>query len=135
MQLVVDSNIVFAALIKDSVTRRLFLHLNAEFFIIQTNYQELEKYKKELLVKSGMNEASFNLLLEQLMRRCVLVENDALFEHWDDAKKLILEVDVGDVPFVAAALVTGADIWSDDEHFTKQKKIKIWKTADLMEML
>ena len=36
----------------------------------------------------------------------------------------MLHIDPGDVVFIAAALAAGADIWSDDPHFTKQKKIK-----------
>ncbi len=28
-----------------------------------------------------------------------------------------------------------ADIWSDDAHFGRQKKVKVWKTADLAKLL
>ena len=44
-------------------------------------------------------------------------------------------IDPDDVPFIAAALATGADIWSDDPHFAKQKKIRIWKTMGLAKLL
>ena len=135
MQLVVNSNVLFAALIKDSITRKLFLHINAKLFVLQANYQEMEKYKQELLVKSKMNEVTFNLLLEQLTKRCIFVDKEAILKHWDEAKDVIFEIDAGDVPFVAAALATGSDIWSDDEHFEKQKKIKVWKTADLAKLI
>ena len=45
-------------------------------------------------------------------------------------------IDIEDVPFIALALSIGNDgIWSDDNHFQKQKKIKIWKTEEVIKML
>jgi len=42
------------------------------------------------------------------------------------------KIDPDDTPFIAAALATNSDIWSDDKHFQKQNKIKVWKTEDLI---
>ena len=135
MQLVLDSNRLFAALIRDSVSRKILLHFNADFFIITLNYEELQKYKTELFGKSGMDAISFNLMLNQLLQKCIYVEDRELFKHWDEAKEIMLKIDPEDVAFTAAALATGADIWSDDEHFQKQNKINIWKTKDLVKFV
>ncbi len=135
MRLVVDSNILFAALIKDACVRKIFLHLNFDYFIIPMNHQEIAKYKKELLRKAGVNESSFDIILDQLTRRCVLVEDKVVISKWSEAKGIMWKIDPKDTPFVAAALALGADIWSDDAHFGKQKKVKVWKTADLVKLL
>ncbi len=135
MRLVVDSNILFAALIKDSATRRIFYHLNAELFIISFSSAEIKKYKNELLEKSHTSEIVFDLILEQLTKKCIFVDDEIIKKYFDTAKEILWHIDPKDTPFIAAALATGADIWSDDEHFTKQKKIKVWKTADLVKLL
>ena len=41
-------------------------------------------------------------------------------------------IDKNDTPFIAAALAANLPIWSDDKHFEKQNKIKIFKTKDLV---
>ncbi|MBI4141956.1 hypothetical protein HY484_03470 [Candidatus Woesearchaeota archaeon] len=41
-------------------------------------------------------------------------------------------IDLNDAPFIAAALATQADIWSDDLHFQRQKRVRVWKTKDLL---
>ena len=135
MQIVVDSNILFAALIRDSMARKVLLHLNSDFLIISVNLEEIAKYKRELLEKSNMNEISFDLLLEQLTKKCIRIKDESVKENWEEAKKIMWDTDPKDTPFIAAALTTGADIWSDDKHFTEQTRIKIWKTADLAKLL
>jgi len=44
-------------------------------------------------------------------------------------------IDPDDTPFIAVALATGSDIWSDDSHFQKQKRIRIRTTIELSQML
>ena len=53
----------------------------------------------------------------------------------DTASKIMDSIDPDDTPFIAAALATGADIWSDDKHFEQQNEIKVWKTKDLIQFL
>mgnify|MGYP001612638762 CR=1 FL=1 len=135
MRLVVDSSILFAALIKDSDTRKIFSHRNFECYIIPINYGEIAKYKKELMKKAKLNEASFDILLDQLARTCIFVEDKVVFSKWREAKAIMWKIDPKDTPFIAAALALGADVWSDDGHFARQKKVKVWKTADLVKIL
>ncbi len=51
------------------------------------------------------------------------------------AKSIMMNIDNDDVPFIAAALVIHANIWSDDKHFLQQNEIKVWTTKDLMKMM
>ena len=134
MQLVVDSNILFAALIRDSLTRRLFTDLDAGFFMISYNYEELNEHKQELLKKSGLNSVGFELILEQISKKCILIDDRQLLICWKEATEIMDMIDPDDTPFIAAALAADADIWSDDLHFRKQSKIKIWKTEDLAKL-
>jgi predicted nucleic acid-binding protein len=132
MRLIVDTNIIFAALIRDSVTRRIFSHLNdAEFFILSFNFQEIDKYKKEILEKAKISEPTFMVLFEQLTKKCIIIEDEAIRLYWNEAKEIMWKIDPNDTPFIAAALSIRSDIWSDDTHFLRQKRIRVWKTKDL----
>ncbi len=135
MKLVVDSNVLFAAFIRDSTSRKIVSHLEAEFFIISTNYDELEEHKKELRKKAKMDALNFEILIEKIVKKCIFIEDKKLVGNWQEAIGIMDKIDPNDTAFIAAALATGADIWSDDPHFAKQKKIKIWKTSDLAKLV
>jgi len=43
------------------------------------------------------------------------------------------KIDPDDTIFVALGLsIKNNGIWSDDKHFEKQDRIKVWKTKDLL---
>jgi len=51
-----------------------------------------------------------------------------------EAKKIMWDIDPKDTPFIVAALAIGADILSNNKHFKKQNKIKIWDTEEVYKM-
>lgn len=45
-------------------------------------------------------------------------------------------IDPSDTPFIALALSIESDgIWSDDDHFQMQDRVRIWKTKELVRFL
>lgn len=71
-------------------------------------------------------------LIKDSVSRSVIMSGKIELISLDFGKK---EVDPDDTPFIAAALACNVDIWSDDEHFQKQKRIKTWKTKDIIKYL
>ncbi len=135
MRLIVDSNVLFSALIKDSITRRILMHIDAELITIAFSEQEMANHQKMLLQKSSLNKIEFGLLLEKLKSKLVFIDDLIVAARFEEAYEITKKIDPQDSPFVAAALATGSDIWSDDTHFDKQHKVKIWKTKDLVKFL
>lgn len=135
MKIVVDTNRVVAALIKDSLSRFILTHGEAEFITIWFGREELKKHKKEILEKSGISEADLELILDQLFQKMIILDDGIVAKYLPDAEKIIGKTDRADAPFIAAALATGAGIWSEDRHFFKQNKIRVWKTAELAKEL
>ncbi len=133
MRLVVDSNILFAALIRDSTVRHLFFHLKAELYLLQVNFEEVNAHKEELILKSKSGDETFRILFDALSSRCRILNDEMLFDKMDEAEKIMRSIDIDDSPFIAAALEIGADIWSDDAHFKKQDKITVYTTKELIE--
>ena len=135
MKLVVNSNRIIAALIKDSASRMIINHLNAELISIDFSDKEIEKYKPTILNKAQINEYEFQIILEKIKEKLVILEDKIILTKMEEAKGIMDKIDPDDTPFIAAALATESDIWSDDEHFQKQNKIKIWKTKDLVGLM
>jgi predicted nucleic acid-binding protein len=79
LKIVIDSNILFSALIKDSVTRRMILEYDGFFLFPSFIFEELEKHKGELLKKSGMKRKNFETLLNLLLKKVLIVSTDVLF--------------------------------------------------------
>ena len=133
--LVVNTNRIIAALVRDSVSRKLFYHADVELLGIRFSKKEIEKHRPLILEKAGIDEHEFDRLMEKLCSRIIFLDDMLLIPHLEESRRVMGSIDIDDSPFIAAALATGADIWSDDAHFSKQNRIKVWKTADLAKML
>ena len=128
MRLVVNSNRIIASLVKDSYSREIILHGKLDLLTINISEKEIQRYKEYILKKSKITEIQFNFILEKLKEKMTVLDDKIIESKIDEAKKIIGHIDYDDTPFIAAALATESDIWSDDKHFEKQNKIKIWKT-------
>ena len=135
MRLVIDTNRVIAALIKDSFSRKIILHIDAELITIPLLKEEVMKYKEMILAKSGLNETSFDLILQKLYEKMAVLNEEIIKKYRKEAGEVMDRIDPDDTQFIAAALATHSDIWSDDLHFQKQTKIKVWKTKDLVSLV
>lgn len=132
MNLVVNSNRIIAALVKDSYSRKIILEGKLNLIAINTSEKEIKGYKPYILKKAKISEEQFNLISEKLKEKLTMLDDSVIENKMKEAKKIMDSIDREDTPFIAAALATSSGIWSDDKHFEKQNKIKIWKTKDLV---
>lgn len=135
MRLVVDTNRVIAALIKDSFSRKILLHLNAELITIPLLKEEVMKYKQYIITKSGLTDSSFDIIFQKLYDHMAVLNEDVIKNYREEAGKIMDKIDPDDTQFLAAALATNSDIWSDDPHFQRQTRIRIRKTKDLVSLV
>jgi len=135
MRLVLDTNILVAALIKNSVTREILIHPEMEYIVSEFVFQEIELNKAEILQKSKLSRTEFDTLLENLKENLVLVPDQEI-KHKNNALEIMRAIDINDSIFIALALsVQNEGIWSEDKHFEQQKTIKILKTKDIIDHL
>jgi len=59
MKLIIDNNIFFFGIIKDSITRKFLLHPDYEFYIPDFFLFELKKYKEYLKKKTKLEKSKF----------------------------------------------------------------------------
>jgi len=136
MNIVIDSNVLFSAMIKDSITRRIILEYDGIFLFPSFIFQEMEKHKEELLIKSGMDIKDFNEILGIILKKVIIIPEEVLFQYRDEALEIIRDIELDDVLFIACALAyNDSIIWSDDKKLKEQTKIKIINTNEFIELL
>ncbi len=135
MKIIVDTNILLSALIKDSITRNILIESQWQFFYPEMSFHEVRKYKGLVLDKSGMKEEEYILVLNQLFQNIELIPEESIFPFLKEANGIIGKIDVDDVVFLAAALgIPDSLIWSDDSDFNKQNKVRVLKTKDIVKL-
>ncbi len=132
MKLVLDTNVVLKALIKNSAVRGILLGRNHELFVPEHLFEEIADHKAEVIEKSGLSEKEVDSVLDVLLTNISVVPSDKVLSKWKTAEKAIGLVDKDDVPFIAAALSMGCELWSDDGHLKRQTKVRVWSTKDIM---
>jgi predicted nucleic acid-binding protein len=132
MKFVIDTNIIISALIKPGKTREIIFENFFNFITPAYTLTEIEKYKREICIKSGMSVQELEEVINLLFKH-IKILNPKVYSHLLlKASKLIL--DIKDIPFLASALSLNCPIWSDDKHFQKQKEIKILTTKDILDL-
>src|SRR3989338_10448210 len=131
MDLVIDSNILFAALLKESGTSEiLFKHtLYAPEFI----FEEFRKYKEYLKGKTKRTEEGFSELFDLFERNVILIPKEEIDPLIEKAERI--SPDTKDVPYLALALKDRCSLWTNDEDLKeKQDAIQVYSTEELINM-
>ena len=136
MILIVDSNIIFAGILRDSVVRELLIDSPFRLYAPEALTFEIYKYKSEIIRRSELSEQDFETLFRLLTEKIVLFPKEKYAHKLKEAYALIGHIDAGDVPFLALALSIPNDgIWTENvKHFGKQNKIKIFTNLDVIKL-
>ena len=70
-----------------------------------------------------------------LLRKVKIIRVDKIIKYKKEADKIIGNIDKDDVIFIATALAFNCPIWTDDNHFQKQNRIKIIKTNEMIKFI
>lgn len=133
MELVVDANVLFAALIGKGKTQELFFENKIKLVAPLKLIVEFEN-NKELIAERG------NVSVQELMESFqILKEKIELYPTDDIPSDIRLKAEKlsphrKDVPYFALALHLGCAIWSREDDFKKQGEIKIYSTSELVDM-
>jgi predicted nucleic acid-binding protein len=132
MKIVVDANVVFAALMKSSITRELLLYPFISYYSPDFLLTELQKHKKELMNKANLSEATYSEALKLVLANLKVVSKLNYGSEIGRASKIMEYVDKADAVYLALSIAIKADgIWTYDRHFEKQRTIKALKTKDV----
>lgn len=129
MDLVIDANVLFSALIRDSFAYNLLFSESFHLFTPEYIFTELEKHKEEILRKTERTDEELFRLVETLKRRIVIIPFEELAPYVGEAEKLTPDPD--DMAYFALALKLNCAIWSNDKKLKGQNKINIFNTHEL----
>ena len=134
MEIVIDANILFAALIANKTTRKLILKSELIIYSPQFIIEEFLNHLNELENKTGLNkEILKELVNEFIIKANIVIVPKSDFESFIQKAKEI-SPDTDDIMYFALALKFKCPIWSNDKKLKDQNKIKIYSTEDLLKL-
>ena len=81
MKLVLDTNILLSALIKDSTTRKIIVESGWKLYYPEMSFHEIRKYKDLVLKKANIAESDYVELLEYLLEYLILIPDEVILKH------------------------------------------------------
>lgn len=141
MKLVVDTNIIFSALLKkNSKALDIIMRDDVEAFIPKFLMIEIFKHKERIIEISKLSEDEVLESLYLILKYCTILNDEDIAEKiLNQAFHYVKEIDPKDVVFVAAAYILDAKLWSGDKKLInglKDKNINISiQTKELIEIL
>lgn len=138
MDLVIDANVLFAAFMKNSTTRRLLLTktpVPLRLYTTPVLLEEVYKYRKLLARKTLMDENEvMDLMLELVSASNIeIVSEKELSAFKEQTGKVSPRKN--DAPYFAVALYKKCGLWSNDKPLKRQNSIVVITTKELLEIL
>jgi len=132
LELVVDANALFSALIKNSHTRHFLLLGSYSFFVPEFVFEEIREHLDELAEKSGVSKQELDAVLSGIITSAnILIIPFCEFRQYAKKARWI-SPDADDVHYFALALKLGCGIWSNDKRLLGQKEVRIYSTKEVL---
>jgi putative PIN family toxin of toxin-antitoxin system len=133
MILIVDANILFSALIKNSLTTELIFNETLKLYTCEYIVDEFFKYENEILKKTHRSKNEFIEIMHQLKSVITIIPKKEYSNYFKKAKSI--SPDPNDFIYFALALKMKASIWSNDKQLKKQNIINIYLTNELLNLI
>jgi predicted nucleic acid-binding protein len=133
MKVTVDANALFASLIRDSTARQLFFNPALALYAPEFLIDELVRHIMEVQEKSGLRDEELSHLVAKAFAQVTFVSDKELKPFLPAAASLIK--DSKDWLYLACALREDTAMWSNDNHFTSQRRVKVLTTKALLAMV
>lgn len=142
MKLVVDTNIVFSAILHtEGNIGDLLINSESFFDFVSPDFlrTELSRISQKLTRVSGLSNSQLQLAEEIVLSHIRFIpENQIRNSAWKAADELCHDVDPGDTPFVALAKHVRCRIWSGDKFLiralSKKGYTQFHSTRELIEL-
>jgi len=135
MKFVIDTNILFSALLRSSVTRKIILSDVFELYVPEFLYDEIVRHADLILERSKLSRTDYTALLLLFQKHTKIVKHEVYQRTMPLAEQTMKEIDVTDSPFVALALALDSPIWTNDAHFKQQNLVDVYTTSELLALL
>jgi predicted nucleic acid-binding protein len=126
MTVVVDTNIIFSAMLSNgSPLRKILFSDKHNFYAPNFIFLEIFKHKEKILKHTKATEVEIYEFFGQLLGKIHFVSEEFIaISHFKKAYTLCSSCDPADTPFVALSLSMSAPLWSGDRKLTECLKSK-----------
>ena len=135
--LIVEANIIFAALIKKSGNFKLISllpKLGVKLYSPEFVFEEIGKREEKLLKFSGLNISELRFLTGKLFKSIKSVSKSEYGSFLAEAKDIFPE-HPKDSAYFALALRLNIPLWSNEKLHENQPKVKVYSTSKLLKEL
>lgn len=134
MLLVIDANVLFAALLNPKGTNcNLLFSPKFEFISPEFLEEELKKHFSLIVQKSGRSETEVKIALELILSRIKILPALEYEEYRKKARDF--SPDPNDAEYFAAASAFNCPLWSNDKKLKEQGVVKVLSTSELLQIL
>jgi Predicted nucleotide-binding protein len=138
IRLVIDTNVLIGALVKDnSFKAKILKDQHFQFFFADYGLLEIEKFREYICLKREKKSIapSFDYAIKFLLESVTTVPRPLYKDQLSRACEVMAEIDPKDAPFLALALHLECPIWSDDAHLKRQSLIPCYTTVEMSGLL
>lgn len=133
MELIADTNIIAAALLRKGLTRNLLFNSQLTLYSPDRLSVELFKHEEEFLTKSGLTYREFTEASSLVLSRVTTLPFETYSAYAKEAQKITPHHK--DWPFFAVALQKKCGIWTSEKKLKEQDRVKVYSTTELLKIL
>jgi predicted nucleic acid-binding protein len=133
MKLIVDANVLFSALIKDSITAEILLSDKLQLYTPEFIIREFEKHKNTIIAKTHRSKESFEEIQDILKEVINIIPKEEYMLFYNEA--LLISPDKNDAMYFALAIKYGCAIWSNDAKIKQQDSVLVHNTKEILELI
>ena len=135
MELVVDTSIVVAALLRSGTTRSLLFNPQFKLFSPERVETEIVKNKEKFKQLGNFTEEQFFEAVAIVMKQMEITAFED-YKILEKEARIVCKRDESDWPFVALALKLDLPIWSADPDILEgQRRVKVVSTPELLKII
>lgn len=133
MKIVLDANILIAALLGSRATITILTSQHYLFYVPKKILEEIKKHKLFICEYSKQSPEEFETNLHALLVFITVLE-PIKYEHFMQESKVAMTRDVQDADYLACALAIHADfIWTNDKDFSTQQIVRTKTTQQFID--
>lgn len=135
MRLVIDANVLVAALLKDATTRDILLKENIELFAPECLSLEVKSLLEHSRIRKRIKLKDKDLydLTSAILSRITFFPEKSFIDFIKHSISLVTHIE--DAPYIALSLALKIPLWSNDSELKEQSLVKVYTTSELIKLL
>jgi len=139
VKIVVDTNIIFSAIIHDKgKIGELLLNKpnDVQFLAPDFLLEELTNHTQKLLSLTGYSEDEYQQIKSFVTKPIEFIKSDEISkEYWETSFQILKDIDEKDTSFLALTMQVGGFLWTGDKKLIKGLKNKNYNNIVATDML